>query len=253
MNKFVIFTDLDGTLLNHDDYSFDEAKDMISFLNKNKIPIIFTTSKTKKECEALQKKMSIADPFIVENGAAIFFPKQDDSYKIIKLGLTHKEIKKFIDRVKDKFEILNFSNMSITQIIKYTNLSYDEAKMASQREYSEPFLIKDEKKLDKLEILANKYGLKIIKGGRFYHLLSINQDKANALLYLMNYYKDKVSIALGDSYNDINMLKVANIAILIPQNSDKFIDSNLPNLIKAPCKGAKGWSESLKKVLKQYE
>ena len=250
MSKFVIFTDLDGTLLNHDDYSFDEAKDMISFLNKNKIPIIFATSKTKKECEALQKKMSIADPFIVENGAAIFFPKQN---KIVKLGLSHKEIKKFIDIIKDKFEILSFSDMSITQIIKYTNLSYDEAKMASQREYSEVFLIKDQKKLDKLEILANKYGLKIIKGGRFYHLVSIDQDKANALLYLMNYYKDKISIALGDSYNDINMLKVADIAILLPQNSDKFIDLSLPNLIKAPYKGAKGWSESLKKVLKQYE
>jgi len=250
LSKFVIFTDLDGTLLNHDDYSFDEAKDMISFLKKSKIPIIFITSKTKKECEALQKKMSIADPFIVENGAAIFFPKQN---KIVKLGLSHKEIKKFIDIIKDKFEILSFSDMSITQIIKYTNLSYDEAKMASQREYSEVFLIKDQKKLDKLEILANKYGLKIIKGGRFYHLVSIDQDKANALLYLMNYYKDKISIALGDSYNDINMLKVADIAILLPQNSDKFIDLSLPNLIKAPYKGAKGWSESLKKVLKQYE
>ena len=57
--KNIIFTDLDGTFLNHHDYSFEESKQALQKIKQNNIPLIFTTSKTRIEVEELQKKVQI--------------------------------------------------------------------------------------------------------------------------------------------------------------------------------------------------
>ena len=73
--KTIIFTDLDGTFLNHDDYSYQDSLQALNSIFQKEIPLIFTTSKTKIEIEKLQNNLQITEPFIVENGAAIFIPK----------------------------------------------------------------------------------------------------------------------------------------------------------------------------------
>ena len=50
MKRYLIFTDLDGTLLDHDNYSFGNNKKIISTIINNKNEIIFNTSKTFSEC-----------------------------------------------------------------------------------------------------------------------------------------------------------------------------------------------------------
>ena len=65
--KTLIFTDLDGTFLNHSDYSFEDSKEALEKISQKNIPLIFTTSKTKVEVELLQKKVGIKEPFIIEN------------------------------------------------------------------------------------------------------------------------------------------------------------------------------------------
>lgn len=242
---YIIFTDLDGTLLNHEDYTFDEAKEMLGFIKENNIPLIFTTSKTKQECEVLQEKTGIDSPFIVENGACIFGLEGGD----IQLGLHYTEIRKFIDEVKDAFDVKPFSHMEIKDVMAYTDFSYDLAKMAKERDFSEPFLIRDERKLTALEKLAEERGMKILKGGRFYHCVGMHQDKGEAVKKVLPFFKGAHSIGLGDNYNDIDMLRVVDTPILIPHHEGKYIDVTLPNILKAPYKGSLGWNEMLKKVL----
>ena len=72
--QVIIFTDLDGSLLNHEDYSFAEATPSLDRIKRSGIPLIMTTSKTRREIEPLQREMGIGEPFIVENGGGIFFP-----------------------------------------------------------------------------------------------------------------------------------------------------------------------------------
>jgi mannosyl-3-phosphoglycerate phosphatase len=244
--NIVIFTDLDGSLLNHDDYSFEDAKPMLAYLKEKKIPLIYTTSKTKEECEILQKKMGLNTPFIVENGAAIFGLECGT----IELGLPYSEIRLFIDSIKERFGISPFSDMSVEAVMEYTGFSYDLAKMAKERDFSEPFLIYDEQKLTIVEKLAEKHGMKILKGGRFYHCVGINQDKGKAVSKVLEHYHDSYSIGLGDNYNDIDMLRIVDKAILIPHHEGHFIDVEIQGLFKAPHRGAKGWNDALKEVLK---
>ena len=70
-----IYTDLDGTLLDHHTYAFDEALETIKALKDRGIPIIPCTSKTRAEMVGLMQAMGIDGPMIIENGAAIWVPQ----------------------------------------------------------------------------------------------------------------------------------------------------------------------------------
>ena len=261
--KTIIFTDLDGTFLNHDDYSFsDSLKGVIKILNEN-IPLIFTTSKTKIEVETLHQQLKINEPFIVENGAALFIPKDYDkldfsfleeyeNYYIYQLGLTYKKILKFYNKYKVEFGLLGFSDMNKWELMKYTKLDSQIASLAKQRNFTEPFILNDESKLKSLKLLASKYGMKITKGGRFYHLIGINQDKGKAVIETIKIFekvfnKKIKSIALGDGENDIPMLENVDIPIIIKNYKGGYINCKIKNIQKSTYKGSTGWSEMVLK------
>ena len=54
----LIFTDLDGTLLDYKTYSYKKASKALSLIKKDKIPLIFCTSKTKAEIEYYGKELN---------------------------------------------------------------------------------------------------------------------------------------------------------------------------------------------------
>ena len=73
MNKIIIFTDLDGTLLNEKTFTFRQIITFIKNLLKfDNFFIFFISSKTKEEMINLRKKMNINVPLIYENGAGIY-------------------------------------------------------------------------------------------------------------------------------------------------------------------------------------
>jgi mannosyl-3-phosphoglycerate phosphatase len=75
MKKPIIFTDLDGTLLDYSTYSFEKALPALQLLKEKDIPLIICSSKTKKEIEYYRKKLDNHHSFISENGGGIFIPK----------------------------------------------------------------------------------------------------------------------------------------------------------------------------------
>ncbi len=267
--QIIIFTDLDGTLLNHEDYSFEDALPALNRIKENHIPLIIVTSKTRKEVEIIQRELGIEEPFIVENGGGIFFPKNyrnfklmncfsKNGYRVIQLGKSYSEIRKFVERVKDRFGILGFGDMTVEEVMEYTGLSYEEAKLAKEREFTEPFLIKDESKIPQLQKLAMEEGIKITKGGRFYHFIGENQDKGKAVeitikIFKENIKKEIVSIGLGDSQNDIPMLKKVDIPVLIKKINGSYENVQIPDVIKAPYPGSKGWNVAVNYILDKYK
>ena len=71
MQKILIFTDLDATLLHRDTFKFDEIKDYLKQLISKGIFIIPNTSKTEKEILEFNNELGSSLPYICENGAAI--------------------------------------------------------------------------------------------------------------------------------------------------------------------------------------
>jgi mannosyl-3-phosphoglycerate phosphatase len=71
----VVFTDLDGTLLDHNTYSWDAARPAIERLKLCEIPLVLVTSKTRAEVELWRNQLGNHHPFVIENGAATFIPR----------------------------------------------------------------------------------------------------------------------------------------------------------------------------------
>ena len=71
----VVFTDLDGTLLDHETYSYGPAQEALDLLERKRIPLILCSSKTRAEIELIQLDLRLRHPFISENGGAIFMPR----------------------------------------------------------------------------------------------------------------------------------------------------------------------------------
>ena len=103
MKKTLVITDLDGTLLDSETYSFDEALPAIRHIQTHNIPLILCSSKTRAEIETYRKQLDNGHPFISENGGGIFIPhgyfaapvtgEEIDGYQVIVLGTPYQEVR----------------------------------------------------------------------------------------------------------------------------------------------------------------
>ena len=112
MNRYIIFTDLDATLLDHDSYSFEAAIPALNVIKEKEIPLILTSSKSLAEIAEVQNELGIQHPFIVENGGAICLPHEYfkleeglpivNGFRIKFLGPSYKEILQDLSEIKQK-------------------------------------------------------------------------------------------------------------------------------------------------------
>jgi len=265
----IIFSDLDGTLLDHYTYKSTEALPIIAQLNSAQVPIVLTTSKTLAEVISIQKNLNIKAPLIIENGAAVLFPKnmfaqqpkdttEKGDYWVKSFCSSQDHWLSIIEKAPADFKGLfqGFSTLSLEELVKITGLSADDAKLAKHRQYGEPihWLGNEQKKSEFIQYLE-KSGATVLHGGRFFHV-SGESDKGKALNWLTQSYKDMftidkiLTIALGDGKNDIAMLEAANIAVQIRSPVHNFPSLNKQdNLIQTEKYGPAGWAESLEKLL----
>jgi len=151
----VVFTDLDGTLLDADTYRYDAARTALDRLREHAIPLIICTSKTRAEVEPLRIKLKNHDPFIVENGGALYIPEgyfkgpmpgpsSREGYHVIEMGVSYPRLRKALRRIEEQVgvSLVGFGDMTVEDIAKVTGLAPRDAERARQREYDEPFLIK---------------------------------------------------------------------------------------------------------------
>mgnify|MGYP002628957642 FL=1 len=262
MKDSLVFSDLDGSLLRHDDYHFEEANYILKLLHDNHTPLILITSKTFAEVQLLQKKLSIKCPFIVENGAGIFIPSDSDiaseiqteeAFVKISTAQSYLELRLFFKQLQQKYSIRGFGDMLVEEVMELTSLSQESALNAMKRDFTEPFVIQGDVDMKAFIKEVKQEGLDVVKGGRFYHLISQNQDKAIAMKHLTHLYEEyylrklKV-IALGDSENDFTMLQAADVGILIPKYDGSYAEIADEKIIKAPFAGPKGWNRALKDI-----
>lgn len=219
----LVATDLDGTFLDHDTYSYAAALPAIRALQQRNVPVIFVTSKTAAEVQVLQEQIGLRQPFIVENGGVIVIP---DGYfsnvgeKHV-LGAGIEDIQLFLKNCRafgDQFT--GFSDMSAEDVARVTGLPINDAALAKERISSEPLIWEGDATSKRNFVDATKRaGFQALQGGRF---LTIGGkiDKGQALLKLLKLFQKygktiKTTIALGDSGNDVALLDSANIPVWV--------------------------------------
>lgn len=257
----IVYTDLDGTLLDHKTYSFQPAKPALDLIKKKKIPLVFCTSKTRAEIEYWRKKIKNTHPFISENGGGVFVPKnyfnflfnfdrENDDYFIVEFGEKISVLKDVISDLQKKFDIISFLDMCDEEIFDATGLDSDQIKLAKQREYVLPFVIKNKKDEKQIIKEIKKNGLNVTVGGRFYHLMGDN-SKGHAVCFLTNLFKKEFSnvstLGFGDSKNDFSMLENVDRGFLVKKYDNGYASDVF---FHAEGVGPVGWNKTVLKQLK---
>jgi len=266
----VILSDLDGTLLNDRDYSFRPAREALREIGRQDIPLVFVSSKTRTEIEAIRGDLDNRHPFISENGGAVFIPegyfpppvpesRERDGYLVIELGTSYEKLCAFLDRsaAEGNIRIRGFHSLDPEEIARLTGLTPDQAARAKKREYDEPFLFEGRpEEWGRLRQQAESEGLSLTRGGRFSHVTGPN-DKGKAARILLNLYRARSpeirSVGIGDAVNDIPLLEAVDRAILV-QKPDGSYDPEvrIPGLTRAPGPGPEGWNEAILKIIGEF-
>ncbi len=258
----VVFTDLDGTLLDSKTYSYEKSLAAINRLKENDIPIIFCSAKTRAEQEAYRSALALFHPFVVENGGAVFiprvyFPIQFDYHKavddllVIELAIPRSRVRGLLTAIgaQNNFRFKGFADMSAVEVAEITGLSLESAKLARQREYDEPVEL-DSSGKDTGEFLAKlgKAGLNWSRGGRLYHVMG-GGGKGKAVEILSRLYRkmwgEIETVGLGNGLNDLPLLQQVDIPILVQKRDHGWEDMDLPRLRKVHGVGPEGWSRAI--------
>lgn len=260
--KPVIFTDLDGTLLDSG-YSCASALPVIERIKYESIPLIPVTSKTRAEVESLREHLGVKDPFITENGGGVFIPEglfpfpvkgeQSGGMRLIRLGTPYEELKRALREIRDKtgFHMTGFADMKPEEITERTGLPLEQARLAKARDFDEPFFL-DSGSIEEVRLLADSAGLTITRG-KILHLTGDN-DKGRAVEILKTLYKalygKAAFIGLGNAENDIPLLKSVDYPVLVKNEDGSYEQvEGIPQLIKADGIGPEGWAKAVTGIL----
>lgn len=266
---FLIFTDLDGTLLDPETYGWEPALPAIDLCRRMEVPIILVSSKTRAEIDVLRTRLGLTSPFISENGGAIFFPKEGipsappgtapsgDVWKWA-LGQPYEVLVRSLREIRETlgWNLKGFSDMTLEEISRLTGLDPESCRLAVRREYDEPFMVLeqgDDLDMSPMFEAARQRGLTITVGGRFHHLQGRN-DKGVAVSKLIHWYRERhpavTTIALGDSPNDFTMLKQVYHPVLV-RSSREFpgLSEQIPGLRTTHEWGPLGWNEAVLDIL----
>ncbi len=263
--QLLVFTDLDGTLLDHDTYAWEAARPALQRLAALRIPVILNSSKTLAEQARIRAELALPYPLAAENGQVLAVPADyfagaggDGPLLHEILGLPYAEITATAAalRARHGFRFRGFSELGDAQVAELCGFPVADAQRARQRLGTEPLHWQDdEDALMRFRALAAERGLQVVRGGRFVHL-SGPADKGGVLRSLVSRFRAAwpdarhQTVALGDSDNDLPMLQCADHPIVIPRRRGPLLTvPDRPDARVAPAPGPAGWNLAMLSLL----
>mgnify|MGYP001801021418 CR=1 FL=1 len=250
----LVFSDLDGTLLSHVDYSWEAARPALQQLHLVGAGLVLASSKTAAEIIPLRAQLGFEDwPAIVENGAGLLAANETqqperDQYDAIRQVLGTKPL-----AVRAPFR--GFGDMDAAQIAASTGLSEQDAARAALRAYSEPGLWSGSLPAceDFLSALA-EHGISAREGGRFL-TLSFGRTKADQMAQIIQTLRPDHTIALGDAPNDTEMIAAADAGIIVANPHRKPLPpmdgETSGQIVRTMLPGPEGWNAAVLDVVQQ--
>lgn len=265
--KLVLFTDLDGTLIDHYTYEILESEVALSTLVSRAVPVVFCSSKTFAEQSYLQRQFGILQPFIFENGSAVaipdgFFEKKhyipdlhEGGYEIVVFAHTDAiELHATLHQIEG---IKGYRQASDAELSTATGLSGAALGRARERWFTETLLSSFEgQRLNEVENLLLPRGFSLSRGGRFYTVQSARVNKGKAVLWMMELFRKAFGqntsfAAIGDSPNDVPMLEVVDIPFLVQKPDHSWAAVDMPHLIPVSAVGPAGFSAAIRMLFEE--
>jgi mannosyl-3-phosphoglycerate phosphatase len=270
--RHLIFTALEGALLEPRTGSFAEAEEALSELDRRRIPLILVTSRTRDEIDPLRRKMGHGHPFITESGGGIFFPdgyfnikipnaKRSGRYLCVALGRPYEEVCAALDDIAEEtgVGVAGFHHMSAREIAENTGLKLRDAELARRRGFDEPFFFTsvDERAIARLVAAAKQRGFNARPGQTFWHFSS-GCDSAKAVRSLTKLFRDATrtklrAVGIGPAFEDLPWLRAVDHAVLLggPQANSDRPETNWPeNSTPVNAPGPAGWNTSILNMIR---
>jgi len=274
--RHLIFTALDGALIDPRTDAFAGAEESLSELERRKIPFVLLTSRTRDEIEPIRRKLGHNHPFVTENGGGIFFPDGYFSLKIpgvvrtarylsIALGRPYAEVCEALDDIAEESAVgvAGFHHMNLREVAENTGLRSRSAELARAREFDEPFYFTsdDDRAITRFVEAAHERGFDTRRGPTFWHL-SAGCDAARAVRTLAQLFRQAARsklrlVGIGAGEDDLPWLREVDQAILLPgsrgpDRPSKGIEaapSRRKAMVKSELPGPAGWNEAILNII----
>ena len=263
----VLFTDLDGSLLDESAYSADPAREALRSLQELGLPLVFCSSKTRAEIEYWRARLCNRHPFIVENGGALYVPDgyfptdfhspvSRDEYAVIEFGIPYDDLVETLWQASQDSgcRVRGFHDMSAKEVSRKYGLPLEQARLAKNREYDEPFEILDPPG-DKLLAAIERKAKRWTRGGRLHHVTG-DGNKAHGVCLLSYYYRwtftDIITVGLGDGMNDLDFLRLVDIPVIIRSKAAWKLKTALPRARVTDLPGPAGWNRAVLDILDEH-
>ena len=128
-HAFVVYSDLDGCLLDRETYAFAAARPALELLKRRRIPLVLCSSKTQAEVEFYRTALGLADPFVVENGGAVLIPLRPlpagpappnggGPYLKVELGVPYARLTESLRAIRGAtgLALFGFGDMSVREV-----------------------------------------------------------------------------------------------------------------------------------------
>jgi mannosyl-3-phosphoglycerate phosphatase len=257
---YLFFSDLDGTLLDHDTYGYEPAREALFLMREKGYPLALVSSKTFPEMKILHEEMDLAAPFVFENGGGIYWP--EGGGKIEYLGMNVFDLKVQKDALEAALgeAVLFITDMDAGEIVRRTGLPHERALLSQKRTTSLPFIILSgriigNEELSRADEDIRGKGFSVTRGGRFYHFSSARSDKGAAIVKVIDYYRrtvagDVISVGIGDGDNDIAMFGAVDIPVLVRRRDGRTVITGDTRVRKTAGIGPEGFNEAVTGIIR---
>jgi mannosyl-3-phosphoglycerate phosphatase len=260
----VVFTDPDGTLLDHRAHPCIPSCPGLRVLGDHNVPLVLCSSRTRAELEIVQQEFQLRHPFISENGGAVYLPRgyfsplsdprEMSGYDVLPFGRPHQHVVETLRRTAEMqaIEVRGLNGMSIQEVADECGLPLAEARLTQLREFGEPFRIQssDPAVHSRLVNALRRAGLRCITNGRFYYA-SAGADVRRAVQALTSLYRQRfgrvLTAGVSAGRNDLSLLREVDVPIVV---TDCEVDParilhKVPNARVTSASGAAGWDEAI--------
>lgn len=275
--RHLIFTALEGALIDPRTDSFAGAEEAVYELDRRKIAYILLTSRTREEIEPVRRKLEHNHPFVTENGGGIFFPDGYFSVRIpgvarvarylsVAQGRPYAEICEALDDIAEECAVgvAGFHHMSVREIAENTGMKPRNAELARAREFDEPFYFTsaDDKAIARFVETARTRGYDVRRGATFWHF-SAKCDPARAVRTIAGLFRESTRtklrlVGIGASEQDLAWLSAVNQAIMLPGSGGVPDESDHPRkaggrtgtaVTMGEAPGPSGWNAAILNII----
>lgn len=264
--QYIVYTDLDGTLLDNDTYSAAEALPALKLLRDRGVPVIFCSAKSRAEQEAHRQALDVHDPFIVENGGAIYTeagyfrhaaglaPAEGGLMRLV-LAQPRDHVRRVLAEVSRQLglPLRGYGDLTVDEVAEVTGLDPAAAARARQREFDETIVTPlSDSDRERLRAALARHGVSLTAGARFNSVSTAN-DKGRAVALLSEMFRRErgtiVTVGIGDSWNDAPLLAATDLALQVQRPGGTWASLPVPGIREIDAVGPKGWALGMKRLV----